>query len=63
MKLFNESGNLSDIGKDTFEQYLDKEIKILLNSATTENELRIIGSLIHKRVGDYVTNYIQKLKD
>jgi hypothetical protein len=63
MKLFNEKGDLSDNGKDSFEMYLDKEIQVLLNGAENENELRIIGGLITKRVGDMVSNAIQKKRE
>ena len=56
--LFNEKGDLSDNGKDIFEISLDKEIQILLNGAENENELRIIGSLLCKRVGDMVSNAV-----
>jgi hypothetical protein len=54
-KLFTEAGFLSNVGKETFAQVLDKEIRILLNAATTENEIRLIGSLIQQRVGELTT--------
>lgn len=58
-KLYKENGDISPYGDDTFSTYLDKEVKVLLNDATSENELRLIGSLIQKRVGDIVSNAIQ----
>ena len=58
-KLYKENGFLSEYGEDTFSQYLDKEINVLLNSAKNENELRLIGSLIYKRVGDILADRIR----
>lgn len=58
MKLFTESGFLSQYGKETFEQSLDKEIKAILNTATSEEELRLLGSLISNRVGNMVADCI-----
>lgn len=60
-KLYTESGFLSSYGEDVFRQYLDQEITILLNGVKTEYELRIIGSLIQKRVGDLIADRIQKI--
>lgn len=62
-KLFTENGFLSDSGKDTFAQFLDKEIVMLLNSAESESELRLIGSLIMQRVGNLTADYVLKLKN
>lgn len=57
-KLYKENGFLSEYGDSVFSEYLDKEVNVLLNSASNENELRLIGSLIAKRVGDIVSNRI-----
>jgi hypothetical protein len=59
--LFTENGFLSDIGKETFSQILDKEINILLNDAKSENEARLITSLIYQRIGNITADYIAKL--
>jgi hypothetical protein len=62
-KLYLENGMLSEFGKDAFSKFLDHELEVLLSSAKTENEAMIVGSLIQKRVGDMVCDYIQKLKE
>jgi len=62
MKLYKENGYLSEIGEDTFKQYLDKEIQLLLNNAADVGELRLIGSLIQKRVGDLVSDHSLKFR-
>lgn len=61
-KLYNEQGNLSDYGEDCLSQYLDKEIIMILNDAKSETELRIIGSILSKRVNDLVSNRVRQLK-
>lgn len=61
-KLFNENGFLSEYGAESFKQ-LDDEINVLLNSANDETELRLIGTLIQKRVGDAISNKAQAKKE
>lgn len=63
MKLFRSNGFLSEAGENTFETYLDEEINRCLNTAETESELRIIGSLIANRVGNMVANRVAALKN
>jgi hypothetical protein len=58
-KLYNDNGLLSDYGKDVFSS-LDREINLLLYLAEDQNELRIIGSLIKKRVGDLISMHIER---
>jgi hypothetical protein len=62
-KLFTEAGFLSNVGKETFAQVLDKEVRILLNAATSASELRLIGSLIQQRVGELVANAVADKKN
>ena len=59
-KFFTDNGFLSEYGKEDFEMYLDKEINIILNTTKNENELRILGSLICKRVQDKVLEHITR---
>jgi len=59
-KLFTEAGFLSDEGRRVFKETIDKNISMLLGNATNENELRLIGSLIHQRVGQMVTDRLIK---
>lgn len=61
-KLFTESGFLSDFGEGNFAQFLDGEILHLLNEANSEDEIRIIGSLIQHRVGNLIADQILKKK-
>lgn len=61
-KLYTENGFLSVDGDDNFCQFLDKEILVLLNEAKNENEIRLISSLIIKRVGDIVADRVSILK-
>lgn len=58
-KIFTENGFLSDDGEKAFSESLDERIKSLLSSAEDVNELRLIGSLIQKRVGDLTSKLIQ----
>lgn len=60
-KLFRQNGFISECGESTFQAYLDKEIKILLNQAENETEARIIGSLIANRVGNMVADRVADL--
>ena len=59
-KLFTEAGFLSDEGRRVFKETIDRNISMLLVNATNENELRLIGSLIHQRVGQMVTDRLIK---
>ena len=62
-KLFTEAGFLSNVGKEKFAQVLDKEVRSLLNDATSASELRLIGSLIHQRIGELVTSAVVDKKN
>ncbi len=55
-KLYTEGGFLSDEGKRLFSETLDGSVFKLLDGATSESELRMIGSLIQQRVGTLITN-------
>jgi|SRR5208282_1769720 len=57
-KLFTEACFLSDEGKKIFKEVLNDSISMLLNQATSESELRIIGSLIQQRVGEMTTTAV-----
>ena len=61
-KLYKENGFLSEYGKGNFEKYLDKEVKMLLKTGDSENEINLIGSLIMKRIGDLIFDQIQSKK-
>jgi len=61
-KIFTDNGFLTEEASEDFESYLDKEINILLNQALTENEARVIGSLICKRVQDKVLERITSFR-
>lgn len=52
MKIFNENSFLNEYGEDTFKMFLDKEVRILLNSAESMGELEVIQGLIIKRIKD-----------
>jgi hypothetical protein len=58
-KLFKENGFLSEEGERVFKEILDGKIATLLKQGTSENEIRIIGGLIQKRVGDAVADAVQ----
>jgi len=62
MKLYTDTGFLSQHGEMAFSMFLDKEVAHLLNAAKTESELRVIGSLICKRVQDKVSDRVSDLK-
>lgn len=62
-KLYTENGFLSEEGKMLFKELLDGKIATLLRQAKDENELRLIGSLIHKRVGDLVADAVLEKKE
>lgn len=62
MKLYTDTGFLSNRGEMTLSMFLDKELAHLLNEAKSESELRIIGSLLCKRVQDKVSERISDLK-
>lgn len=61
-KLYTENGFLSEEGKRVFKEILDGKIASLLRQAEDENELRLIGSLILKRVGDLVSDAVLEKK-
>jgi len=57
-KLFTESGFLSEEGKKAFSQLLDPHLESLFRNLQDENEIRIVGSLVQKRVGDFIYDKI-----
>lgn len=59
-KLYTENGFLSTEGDRVFKEILDGKISILLNQAENENELRLVASLIHKRISDMVSDVAQE---
>lgn len=58
-KMFKENGLLSQEGERVFKEILDNKINVILNQATSEQELRILGSLLHSRIGDAVADRIR----
>ncbi len=61
MKLFNEQGFLNEDGKKYFRAHLDESIDCLLINAKSEDEIRILGSLISNYVGNIISNKINEL--
>lgn len=57
-KLFTEAGFLSDEGKRVFSETLDSSVFKLLDEASNESELRLVGSLIQQRVGALIANAV-----
>jgi hypothetical protein len=62
MKLYKENGCLSEVGELTLKKYFDGGLRLILNAAESEAEVKLLGSLIQKRVGDLVFDYSLKLK-
>lgn len=60
LKIFDNRGNLNEYGKSSFEN-LEEEIKYQLSFAKSEQEVRIISSLLTKLVGDLVSYKIQEM--
>ena len=58
-KLFQENGFLSEEGERVFKELLDSKIATLLKQGESETEIRLIGGLIQKRVGDAVFDAVQ----
>jgi len=54
-KMFNESGFLSEEGNQVFEEILDDNVNSILNQGQSVAEIQILGSLLHKRIGDAVS--------
>jgi hypothetical protein len=60
-KLFKQNGFLSEFGEEAFQDYLDQRVHFLLNTAESESELRLIGSLIMNRVGNMIADRVTAL--
>lgn len=59
-KLFSENGFLNVYGKETFDQFLGKELDTLLNSCENVQELQLMKAIISKYVGDKVAERVHK---
>lgn len=57
-----KNGFLTSYGEYYFRTVLDVELEELLKQCKTEEELRVMGCAISKRVGDLVANKVAKLK-
>lgn len=57
-KMFTENGLLSEEGSRVFKEILDGKINTILSQAENVAELQILGSLLHKRIGDAVSEKI-----
>lgn len=55
-KIFNENGHLNEYGKETLDQFLGKELDILLNSVDSVQELQILKAVLVKYVGDKISD-------
>jgi hypothetical protein len=60
-KYITERGFLTDEGKSLVHRF-SSEIEDILNIASNENELRLVGSILSSIVGTKVTNKVQKSK-
>ncbi len=56
-KYYDDRGFLTEHGKSSFNE-LGKEIKLRLDSADNESELRFLGGLIAALVGDLVAGEV-----
>jgi hypothetical protein len=62
MKIYNENGHLNEYGKNVLDEYLGKELHILMNSETTAQELMTLKSILTKYVGDKLSERMFKVK-
>lgn len=62
MKLFTKQGFLTERGKHIFSLFLDKEVTSLLNSEKDEADIRMLGCVLSKRVGDLVSKRLLDIK-
>lgn len=58
--MLDEKGNFNKETRELVEAHFAKEFKKILSIAKTENELRIVGSLLMGMIGNQVTNLIIK---
>lgn len=58
----DKNGFLTEYGKFYFKTVIDLELEELLSSCKTEEELRIMGCAVSKRIGDLVADKVAKLK-
>jgi len=58
-KYVNEKGFLTDDGK-LFVRRFSVEVEEILRIASTENELRLVGSILGSIIGDKVASLVQK---
>jgi len=61
--IVNERGFLQDDAKRFVKERFGKEISVLLGFAHTENELRIMSSLLKNIIADAVSDKIQEIKN
>jgi hypothetical protein len=57
-RFINERGQLTAEGKAYVEEYFGKAVSDLLKIGTTDNQIRLIGSVLSSIIGDKVANVI-----
>lgn len=60
-RFVNEQGRLYDDAKKFIDETFTKEVRSLLRNCNTENELRIMGSVLVSIIGEAVSQDVQKL--
>jgi hypothetical protein len=63
MKLYTDTGFLSEQGRIVFNATLRKSIGTILASTDSPSEALVLGSLMQKAVGDMVSGYIADLNN
>lgn len=59
-KIYNDQGFLTLEGQQIFSELLDQPVMKILNHCQSEQEVRTLGALLSKRIGDLVSYRITK---
>jgi len=59
----NERGFPTDAAKKLLKAFFCKEVSACLNVAATENQVRVMGSVLKNVVGDMVSERLEELKN
>jgi len=62
MKLFTAQGFLTDYGSKLLSSWLDERVNLLLKDEQTEADVRMLGCVLSKRVGDLVNKRLLEIK-
>jgi hypothetical protein len=57
-RFINQQGRLTAEGKAYVNEYFGKAVDDLLKIATTDNQTRLIGSVLNSIIGDKIANLI-----